>query len=102
MAYECSPWRGSEWAVGWGWLLQAARGTEPHVITSEENFHALERAQAEGLLPANVRVYTPEPDAKLRELEKAPALFAYNYKAYHHWQKLVLPLARALHAREHF
>jgi len=102
MAYECSPFRGSEWAVGWGRLLQAARGAEPHVITSEENFHALERAQAEGLLPGNVRFYTPAPDAKLRKLEKKPALFAYNYKAYHYWQKLALPLARALQAKEHF
>ena len=102
MAYECSPWRGSEWAVGWGRLLQAARGAESHVITSEENFNALERARAEGLLPANVRFYTPVPDAKLRELEKEPALFAYNYKAYHYWQKLALVLAQELHAREHF
>jgi len=102
MAYECSPWRGSEWAVGWGRLLQAARGAEPHVITSEENFRALELARAEGLLPANVRFYTPEPDAKLREMEKKPALFAYNYSAYHHWQKLAFELARELHVREHF
>jgi len=102
MAYECSPWRGSEWAVGWGRMLQAARAAEPHVITSEENFHALERARSEGLVPANVRFYTPAPDAKLRELEKKPALFAYNYKAYHHWQKLALPLARELHAKENF
>jgi len=102
MAYECSPWRGSEWAVGWGRLLQAARAAEPHVITSEENFHTLERARAEGLVPANTRFYTPAPDARLRELEKKPALFAYNYKAYHHWQKLAFGLARELHAKENF
>jgi len=102
MAYECSPWRGSEWAVGWGRLLQAARGAEPHLITSEDNFHMLERAQREGMVPANVRFYTPQPDAKLRDLEKTPALFDYNYKAYHHWQKLALPLARELHAKENF
>lgn len=102
MAYECSPWRGSEWAVGWGRLLEAARGVEPHVITSEDNFHALERAREQGLVPTNVRFYTPAPDAKLRELEKKPALFAYNYTAYHYWQKLALKLAQELHTREHF
>jgi glycosyltransferase involved in cell wall biosynthesis len=102
MAYECSPWRGSEWAVGWGRLLQASRGAETHVITSEENFHALERARSEGLLPSNVHFYTPAPDARLRELEKKPVLFAYNYKAYHHWQKLAYVLACELHAHEHF
>jgi glycosyltransferase involved in cell wall biosynthesis len=102
MAYECSPWRGSEWAVGWGRVLQAARFTEPHVITSEENFQALENARSQGLVPANVRFYTPAPDAKLRELQKKPALFAYNYRAYHHWQKLAFGLARELHDRENF
>src|ERR1700743_800974 len=43
MEYECSPYRGSEWAVGWGRLLQAARVAEKHIITSELNFMPLER-----------------------------------------------------------
>ncbi len=102
MAYECSPWRGSEWAVGWGRLLQAARFTEPHIITSEENFQALTRAREQGLVPTNVHFYTPPPDARLRILSKRQALFAYNYRAYHHWQKLAFRLARELHSREHF
>ncbi|MES2393701.1 MAG: group 1 glycosyl transferase, partial [Acidobacteriota bacterium] len=102
MAYECSPYRGSEWAVGWGRLLEAARVAETHVVTSESNFKALEKARAEGLIPAGVRFYTPEPDAALREMEKKPALFAYNYTAYHHWQKLAIGLVRELHARERF
>ena len=102
MAYECSPYRGSEWAVGWGRLLEAARVVETHVVTSEENFKALEKAKAEGLIPEGVRFYTPEPDAKLREMEKKPALFAYNYAAYNHWQKLAIGLVRELHERETF
>lgn len=102
MAYECSPYRGSEWAVGWGRLLEAARAVEVHVITSESNFAALQRAEHEGLLPAGVRYYTPEPDAALRKMEQKPALFAYNYTAYHHWQKLAFELAKNLHATETF
>ena len=102
MAYECSPYRGSEWAVGWGRLLQAARVAETHVITSEANWDVLGHAQAEGLLPAGVRFYTPEPDEKLRRIEVRPGLFAYNYVAYHHWQKLAMQLAREIHAREGF
>jgi glycosyltransferase involved in cell wall biosynthesis len=102
MAYECSPYRGSEWAVGWGRLLQAARVAETHVITHEPNFAALTHAREEGLLPPNVFFYTPEPDAKLREMEKKPALFAYNYTAYHHWQELAFPLAQKLHAEHGF
>ena len=102
MAYECSPYRGSEWAVGWGRLLQAAREFETHVITSESNYEALTRARGEGLVPANVEFYTPEPDARLRRMERKPALFAYNYTAYHQWQKLALPLAQRLHAEHGF
>lgn len=102
MAYECSPYRGSEWAVGWGRLLQAARVAEVHVVTSESNHAALERARGEGLLPGGVAFHTPAPDARLRRLERKPGLFAYNYVAYEHWQRLAFELARALHARERF
>lgn len=102
MAYECSPYRGSEWAVGWGRLLQAARVAETHVVTSEENFRALEQARAEGLVSGNVRFYTPEPDARLCAKDPHAGLFAYDYRAYHHWQRLALPLVRELHARECF
>ncbi|HEY4354135.1 MAG TPA: glycosyltransferase family 4 protein [Acidobacteriaceae bacterium] len=102
MAYECSPYRGSEWAVGWGRLLQASRAAEAHVITSESNFAALKRAREEGLLPEGVHIYTPPQDARRRKTEDRPGMFAYNYTAYHHWQKLALKLARELHSREHF
>ncbi len=102
MAYECSPYRGSEWAVGWGRLLQAARVANVHVITSESNHTALLRARDEGLMPANVTLHTPVPDARLRKLEARPGLFAYNYVAYEHWQRLAFELAKDLHARERF
>lgn len=102
MAYECSPYRGSEWAVGWGRLLEAARAVETHVVTSGENFEALERAQAEGLVPPGVKFYTPLPDKKLSGMQAKPGLFAYNYVAYHYWQKLAMKLVRELHARERF
>jgi glycosyltransferase involved in cell wall biosynthesis len=102
MAYECSPHGTSERAVGWGRLLEAARVAEVHLVTSEGNFQAMAKAQADGLLPVRVTLHTPEPDAKLRELEKKGVLFAYNYTAYHHWQKLAMRLARELHGVERF
>ena len=68
MAYECSPYHGSEWGVGWGRLLQAARVAETHVITNARNYNDLLRARKTGLLPENVHVYTPELDAKLQSL----------------------------------
>lgn len=102
LAYECSPYRGSECAVGWGRMLGAAKVAETHVVTSEANFLALDRAREEGLVPANVKFYTPTPDAALRKLEEQPVLFAYNYRAYNHWQRLAERLITALHLREQF
>ena len=102
LAYECSPYRGSEWSVGWGRVLGAAKVAETHVVTSKANYSALERARTEGLLPHNVHVYTPAPDATLLRLEEKPVLFAYNYRAYHQWQILARTLIEALHRRECF
>ncbi len=102
ICYECSPYIGSEWAVGWGRLLGAAKIAETHVLTSEANYKRFEQARAENLIPESVHLHTPDPDAQLRALEKKPALFAYNYRAYHHWQRLAWHYMQALHAQEHF
>ncbi len=102
MAYECSPYRGSEWAVGWGRLLQAARVAEVHVVTSEENFKALQQATREGFLPANVRLHTPPPDDRLRRKDPHAGMFAYDYAAYHHWQRLAQKLIVQLHWEQRF
>lgn len=88
--------------MGWGRTLGAAKVAETHVVTSEANFEVLVRARTEGLLPGNVYFYTPKPDARLRYLERKPPLFAYNYRAYHHWQILTRQLITDLHLREHF
>ncbi len=102
IAYECSPYRGSEWAVGWGRLLQAARVAEVHVLTSEANYRDLVRAELEGRIPSNVRYDSPEPDRRLRALERQTSGFDYNYTAYHHWHKLAFRLAQRLHAEHSF
>src|SRR5579875_1524708 len=102
MCYECSPYIGSEWAVGWGRLLGAAKVAETHVVTSEANYRHLLRAREEGLVPDNVVLHTPEPDERLRRMEKKPGIFAYNYRAYNYWHQLALRYMRALHATEQF
>lgn len=102
MCYECSPYAGSEWAVGWGRLLGAAKVAETHVVTSSANYQELMRARKEGLVPHDVYLHTPVPDAKLRELEQKPGVFAYNYAAYKHWQKLAMSYVQTLHAQEGF
>ncbi len=98
MAYECSPYHGSERAVGWGRLLQAARVAETHVITSAVNLVELERARTEGLLPGNVHVYTPALEGKLRSLLSRSGHFDYNYRAYRQWHRCAFDLAREQHA----
>lgn len=102
IAYECSPYRGSEWAVGWGRLLQAARIATVHCIVSERNHADLQRARNEGLLPVNAHIHTPPPDAKLRRMEQQPVRFDYNYAAYRHWHTLAFVLAQRLHAEHGF
>ncbi len=102
MAYECSPWRGSEWAVGWGRLLQAARAAEVHVITSESNVPDLERAEADGLLPGNTWVHAPRVNAALRKRLAKRGASDYDYGAYRRWQREALRLARRLHAEHGF
>lgn len=88
--------------MGWGRLLGAAKVAETHVVTSEANFLALSSARQEGLVPDNVKFYSPAPDAVLRRFEAKPVLFAYNYRAYHHWQLLAKKLITELHERERF
>lgn len=102
ICYECSPYIGSEWAVGWGRLLGAAKVAETHVVTSGANHRHLVRAREEGRVPTNVHLHTPEPDSRLREMEKKAGLFAYNYRAYNYWHQLALQYMRELHAVEQF
>lgn len=105
MAYEVNPVRGSEWALGWGRVTQAARtGLPIHVITSADSYAATMRCAATHPLPPNVHLYHPdESDPLLRLLRRAiPRLFAYNYMAYHRWQQLAFKLAQQLHAQHRF
>ncbi|MDA1194539.1 MAG: glycosyltransferase family 4 protein [Planctomycetota bacterium] len=46
-AYACNPYRGSEDAVGWGWLRAAAKNHDVHVITAAFQQEHVERWQAE-------------------------------------------------------
>ncbi len=98
IAYECSPYYGSEWGVGWGRLLQAARVAETHVVTSAANAADLERARTEGLLPVNVHVHTPTLHRRWTRLLQSHGHFDYNYTAYRHWQRCAFRLAQRLHA----
>jgi len=102
MAYECNPNRGSEWAVGWGRVMQASREFEIHVITSAESHATVLTYAQQHPLPPHIHFYSPQEDRLLRLLRRIPRLFAYNYVAYRQWQRLAFRLARQLHAQHHF
>jgi len=102
MAYECMPNRGSEAYVGWGRVMQAAGEFEVHVIVSRESSEAIGEYLATHPIPGNIHFYTPDEDLLYRILKRGPKLFAYNYVAYRHWQKLAYRLARQLHLRYDF
>jgi glycosyltransferase involved in cell wall biosynthesis len=99
MAYECMPNKGSEAYVGWGRVLQAAREFDLDVIVSGESYAAIGEYLKTNTLPGRIRFHTPEEDAKYRLLKRIPRLFAYNYVAYHQWQKLAFKLAKELHRK---
>ena len=101
MAYECSPYKGSEAYVGWGRVLQALREFEIDVICSRESYAAVERYLMNEEL-RGARFHSPRADWKLRVLRRVPRIFAYNYVAYHQWQRLAFRLAKQLHAQEPF
>ena len=101
MAYECSPYKGSEAYVGWGRVQQALREFDIDVICSRESYAAMDRyLMTEKLVGA--RFHSPRADWKLRLLRRVPRLFAYNYMAYHQWQRLAYKLAMQLHEEEPF
>ncbi len=102
LAYECSPYRGSEWGVGWGRLLQAARAAEIHVITAHANLADLDRARADGLLPAAAHIHAPPESPQLRRRLQHRLASDYNYRAYRQWHRRAFDLAQALHARHTF
>lgn len=97
VAYKCSPYRGSEWAVGWGRVVQTALRYETWVITGELSRPELNRYFSEHGQPAGMHFHFLGTDRVQRFLESLPRLGAYNYPAYRHWLRRAYRLARELH-----
>jgi glycosyltransferase involved in cell wall biosynthesis len=102
VAYQCSPFRWSEWAVGWGRLLETARYFDTWVITSGLSKPDIERYSATRGLPAGVHFHFVEADRIQKAIEWLPSMGAYHYPAYNYWHRRVLLAARELHARHRF
>jgi glycosyltransferase involved in cell wall biosynthesis len=103
VAYYCSPYKGSDWRVGWGRALHASERFDVCVITSLQSRSDIERYLEEnGPLPNLTFVYE-ELGRIGRLLAKIPVSYFYtNPFSYRSWQKQVYRRAKALHARNGF
>ncbi len=100
-AYTCSPYRGSEHAVGWGFVQALAKYHDLWVITEEEKCRGdIERYQADNPKAlSNVRFYfiRKQRNRKLRKLW--PPSYYWYYKR---WHQQAFSLAKKLHEEEGF
>lgn len=99
-AYGCNPYAGSESYVGWSAIQCLAKDHDLWVLTSGRNRPDFDRAQAEGLVPANVRFsYTSRFRAWPPNLMRARL---QDWIEYRHYSQDIVALARTLHQSVHF
>ena len=96
-AYACSPVRGSEPGVGWGWIKALARDHDLWVLTAAHFRDEIESELANDIsLARHVKFhYIPRYRAMLLERFWHPA-YLWTYK--HQWQRDAYRLARELHS----
>ncbi|HUT62214.1 MAG TPA: glycosyltransferase [Phycisphaerae bacterium] len=105
-AYACSPYKGSEYGVGWGWVQAAARYHEIWVLTAAHNRPDIERRATEApeefrrvqfcYVPHRLWYYRPTPfweGVANCMLSKAMNL------PYRLWQRKAYELGGKLHQR---
>lgn len=100
-AYACSPVRGSESGVGWGWVEAISRYHDLWVLTGA---HCKGEIEAELSRRPELRErlhfhYITRTQYKWAEKLWPPA-YLYTYK--HQWQKTALEVASRLHEQIHF
>lgn len=99
-ALACNPKMGSESHVGFAAVQCLARDHELWVLTSPRNQGDLESARAAGQIPDHVHfIYAGKfkpwhPHRLVAHLQ--------GWKEYIHFTKAILPLAKRLHAEQHF
>lgn len=99
-AVACNPYLGSENYFGWSAVMALAQDHELWVLTGRRNQPDLQRAAAEGLVPANVHfvfagTFQPWHPNRLRARLQ-------SWREYLHFSRAILPLARRLHMAEKF
>lgn len=97
-AYACDPEKGSEPAVGWNWVCQAARFDKVWVVTRENNRAAIESSLARRAMPNVHWVYLDLPRWIRFWKKERRGIHLY----YCLWQFSAYLTARNLHAKVGF
>jgi glycosyltransferase involved in cell wall biosynthesis len=97
-AYACEPDKGSESAVGWGWVLQAARRHDVWVITRSANEPDILAYLARSPLPNVHWIYHDLPRWSRFWKRRRRGLHPYYYL----WQIGAFRVARRLHRKVGF
>jgi glycosyltransferase involved in cell wall biosynthesis len=109
-AYYCSPYKGSESAVGWQMASGLAKRHDVTLICGDLSESAptsrdLERFRLEQGMPPGLEIVHVQGDPiarRLHDLHRLPGLWFLYYEAYRRWQRSALTLARRLHAERRF
>lgn len=99
-AIACNPYQGSENYVGWAAVKCLARDHDLWVATSKRHRLDLEKAEAAGLVPKNVRFITIGNYEEWRPSRRFGRLQDWN--EYAAFSKAVLPVAREWHQKVKF
>lgn len=103
VAYYCSPYKGSDWRVGWGRAVHAAERFDVWVITSVQSRADIERYLEQNGPISNLTFIYEELGTMGRVLARIPISYLYtNPFAYGSWQKQVYRRAEELHTRHGF
>ena len=102
VAFYCSPFKGSDWRVGWGRALQAAQSFRVLVITSEESRADIERYLGENGPIPNLRFVFLGEDKGLSFGKLRLSYLYVNPFSYRKWQRKAYRLAKELHSTQGF
>ncbi len=94
LAYACSPYRGSEYCVGWGRAIESARCYDTWVLCGPESEADLRRFIAEEGVPPGLHFEFP---ALAQRWQRLPKLYAHNYLAIRQWHRAAYRHALRLH-----
>ncbi|MDE0837057.1 MAG: glycosyltransferase [Akkermansiaceae bacterium] len=109
-AFYCSPYRGSESAVGWQIATGVARSHDVTVLCGDlsperPTFRDLERYKSESGLPKGLTIEYIAPSrwmSFLNRFHRLPGMWTLFYMAYRLWQRKAYRKALTLHAERPF